>query len=70
MLDLQFYGHPTNEFQLLRGLRYRDPIFPFHFIIVIEGLHVIMEDVVAYVVFHGASHGFDEVLTSHLFLCK
>lgn len=52
---------------MFRGLRQGDPIFPFLFIIVVEGLHVVIEDAVAAGVFCGAPLGSDDVSISHLF---
>ncbi|GKF67695.1 RNA-directed DNA polymerase, eukaryota, reverse transcriptase zinc-binding domain protein, partial [Tanacetum coccineum] len=37
-------GSPTSEFNIRRGLRQRDPLSPFLFIIIMEGFHGILTD--------------------------
>ncbi|KAL4561029.1 hypothetical protein LXL04_033189 [Taraxacum kok-saghyz] len=60
-------GNATTEFSLHRGLRQGDHLSPFLFIIVMEGLHVLMEDVVPNRVFMGVKIGPDNLCVSHLF---
>ncbi|GJR50623.1 gypsy type transposase [Tanacetum coccineum] len=46
-------GSPTYEFSLKRGLRQGDPLSPFLFIIVIEGLYIALKDGLAANMFSG-----------------
>ncbi|GKD63881.1 RNA-directed DNA polymerase, eukaryota, reverse transcriptase zinc-binding domain protein, partial [Tanacetum coccineum] len=58
-------GSPTAEFNLQRGLRQGDPLSPFLFILVMEGLHVAIEDAINAGVFYGAK--LHSLHVSHLF---
>ncbi|GKE29854.1 RNA-directed DNA polymerase, eukaryota, reverse transcriptase zinc-binding domain protein [Tanacetum coccineum] len=46
-------GSPTSEFSLKRGLSQGDPLSNFLFIIVMEGLNIILKDELAANMFHG-----------------
>ncbi|CAL0333597.1 unnamed protein product [Lupinus luteus] len=59
-------GSPTLEFNLAKGLRQGDPIAPFLFLIVAEGLAGIMRSAVAKNLFSGYLVGKDKVMVSHL----
>ncbi|XP_019457528.1 PREDICTED: uncharacterized protein LOC109357927 [Lupinus angustifolius] len=59
-------GSPTSEFNMVRGLRQGDPIAPFLFLIVVEGLVGIMRSAVAKRLFKGYEVGKDKVFISHL----
>ncbi|XP_071734542.1 secreted RxLR effector protein 78-like [Rutidosis leptorrhynchoides] len=48
---------PTSEFSIRSGLRQGDPLSPFLFIIVIEGLHLALKDAVANNLIKGVSIG-------------
>ncbi|GKD84726.1 putative RNA-directed DNA polymerase, eukaryota, reverse transcriptase zinc-binding domain protein [Tanacetum coccineum] len=58
---------PTSEFSLKRGLRQGDPLSPFLFIIVMEGLHIALKDGLTENLFHGVKIGSSEIRLSHLF---
>ena len=58
-------GSPTDEFQIQRGLRKGDPLSPFLFILVMEGLHVALRKAHNASMFHGIS--ISEIDISHLF---
>ncbi|GKB71672.1 putative RNA-directed DNA polymerase, eukaryota, reverse transcriptase zinc-binding domain protein [Tanacetum coccineum] len=59
-------GSPTAEFDLHRGLRQGDPLSPFLFILVMEGLHALSCKAEVLGLFKGASFGRDNVIVSHL----
>nr|GEW80244.1 RNA-directed DNA polymerase, eukaryota [Tanacetum cinerariifolium] len=46
-------GSPTRVFNINRGLRQRDPLSPFLFIIAMEGLHVAVEDALSAGLYRG-----------------
>ncbi|GJW17823.1 putative RNA-directed DNA polymerase, eukaryota, reverse transcriptase zinc-binding domain protein [Tanacetum coccineum] len=60
-------GSPTSEFSLKIGLRQGDPLSPFQFIIVMEGLHMALNDGLAYNMFHGVKVGSLGMHLFHLF---
>lgn len=60
-------GRPRQEFSLQRGLRQGDPMVPFLFIMVMEGLHVAMEDPINQGLFRVISVGANNIMISHLF---
>ncbi|GJX85311.1 hypothetical protein Tco_0336085 [Tanacetum coccineum] len=57
MTSILINGSPTSEFSLKRGLRQRDHVSPFLFIIVMEGLHIALNDGLAANMFHGVKVG-------------
>jgi hypothetical protein len=60
-------GSPIDEFPLERGLRQRDPLSPYLFLIAAEGLDVLMQAMMASNVFTGYQFGTHEPLSiSHL----
>ncbi|CAL0303504.1 unnamed protein product [Lupinus luteus] len=59
-------GSPTREFTMNCGLRQGDPIAPFLFLIVAEGLAGIMDSAVAKKIFKGYQVGRDKVIVYHL----
>ncbi|GJR63456.1 RNA-directed DNA polymerase, eukaryota, reverse transcriptase zinc-binding domain protein [Tanacetum coccineum] len=60
-------GSPTSEFSIKRGLRQGDPLSPFLFIIIMEGLQIILQNAVCSGLIHGAMIGNSGHKLSHLF---
>ncbi|GKD35184.1 putative RNA-directed DNA polymerase, eukaryota, reverse transcriptase zinc-binding domain protein, partial [Tanacetum coccineum] len=60
-------GSSTTEFNVRRGLRQGDPLSPFLFIIIMEGLHVAILDSVRTGLIRGIKIGYSDVNLSHLF---
>ncbi|GJV46735.1 putative RNA-directed DNA polymerase, eukaryota, reverse transcriptase zinc-binding domain protein, partial [Tanacetum coccineum] len=60
-------GSPTSEFNVRRGLRQGDPLSPFLFIIIMEGLHVALTDSVRSGLIRGINFGSPDLNLSHLF---
>nr|GEU51454.1 RNA-directed DNA polymerase, eukaryota [Tanacetum cinerariifolium] len=60
-------GSSTGEIDLHRGLRHGDPLSPFWFIIVMEGLHLAIKKAIEDNKILRASIGVDRVKVSHLF---
>jgi len=60
-------GSPTDEFPMQRGLRQGDPLSPFLFLLIAEGLNVMMKSVVDNNLYTGYGVGLsNSVVVSHL----
>lgn len=59
-------GVPTDEFEICRGLRQGDPLSPFLFILVMEGLHAVIRKALLIGLFKGALIGQRGFRMSHL----
>ncbi|GKE76346.1 reverse transcriptase domain, reverse transcriptase zinc-binding domain protein [Tanacetum coccineum] len=59
-------GTPTKEFILQRGIRQGDPLSPFLFLLVAEGLNIMMQEVLNRGLFEGIKIGSDEVCLTYL----
>nr|GFA15887.1 putative ribonuclease H protein At1g65750 family [Tanacetum cinerariifolium] len=59
-------GSPTEEFGFERGVRQGDPLSPFIFLLVAEGLNAIVSEAVSKGIFKGIEVGSNRVVVSHL----
>lgn len=59
-------GSPSNIFNLERGIRQGDPLSPFIFLIVAEGLSLLVKKVVEISILEPVEVGRDKVIVSHL----
>ncbi|XP_028093923.1 uncharacterized protein LOC114294021 [Camellia sinensis] len=66
MVSTLVNGAPTEEFQPQKGLWQGDPLSPFLFIVVAEGLNLLLERAIEKGLIKGASVGSDQFGISHL----
>ncbi|KAJ9567283.1 hypothetical protein OSB04_003249 [Centaurea solstitialis] len=59
-------GSPTEEFSMEKGIRQGDPMAPFLFLVVAEGLHIMVEEAIGRGLFKGLKVGNGGVVLSHL----
>lgn len=59
-------GSPLREFELKRGVRQGDPLSPFLYLIVIEGLSLLVKRVVNKGLLKAAEIGKNKVKLSHI----
>ena len=59
-------GKPTREFGLKRGLRQGDPLSPFLFNVVVEGLNALFRKAESIEMLRGVNFGMESVNVSHL----
>lgn len=66
MLELLFDVSPTDEFDIHSGHHQGDPMFPFLFILAMEGFHVFIHRALHIGIFRGSSIGFCGLTVFHL----
>ncbi|KAJ9548768.1 hypothetical protein OSB04_021311 [Centaurea solstitialis] len=59
-------GSPTEEFSMEKGIRQGDPMAPFLFLVVAEGLHIMVEEAIEKGLYKGLKVGSGGVILSHL----
>nr|GEV19201.1 RNA-directed DNA polymerase, eukaryota [Tanacetum cinerariifolium] len=67
MASVLVNGSPTGEFKVQRGLRQGDPLSPFLFILVMEGMHMVIENAMSAGRLSGIQVGIYNIAVSHLF---
>ena len=66
LLSVLVNGSPTRQFELEKGLRQGDPLSPFLFNIVVEGLNALFKKAVSLDMLKGVSFGRGDVHVTHL----
>ncbi|GJT30670.1 RNA-directed DNA polymerase, eukaryota [Tanacetum coccineum] len=66
MSSILVNGSPADEFHVKRGLRQGNPLSTFLFILVMEGLHMVIEKAISAVRLHRINVGMDNIVVSHL----
>ncbi|GKV27047.1 hypothetical protein SLEP1_g36255 [Rubroshorea leprosula] len=66
MISILLNGSPTREFQVSKGIRQGDPLSPFLFLIVTEGLNALVKSAVVKELYKGVKIGNGSVMVSHL----
>ncbi|GKU87429.1 hypothetical protein SLEP1_g1825 [Rubroshorea leprosula] len=66
MVSVLVNGSPSRQFPVSKGLRQGDPLSPFLFLIVAEGLNGLMSSAVEKELYKGVTVGKDAVMVTHL----
>ncbi|GKV27067.1 hypothetical protein SLEP1_g36277 [Rubroshorea leprosula] len=66
MVSVLVNGSPSRQFPVSKGLRQGDPLSPFLFLIVVEGLNGLMSSAVEKELYKGVTVGKDAVMVTHL----
>ncbi|GLT38046.1 hypothetical protein SLA2020_238050 [Shorea laevis] len=66
MMSIFINGSPTRQFPVSKGLRQGDPLSPFLFLIVAEGLNGLVSSAIEKELYKGVLIGDEEVMVTHL----